>query len=326
MKVISRLLLLITVIMLPLVVNAKDSVTITKIVEVEKKGQTVVKAEPTFEGLTINYNLSFSEVHDSITYKATIKNNDNEDYKITNRSDFSTSGYIKYSFEFSDASSIIKPNETKDMFVTIEYNKEVPDEELIDGVYTENNKMNIILVNEEGQIPNPNTNSSIIILLITLGLVLLSIYLFKYHKKASILLLIVALSIPVTTYALKEIRVTLNTKIIINNEREFCNYDQRDNGTTKNYYKYRKGMTVAQWKNSSYYNDIASIGSFVPKDVVDCLDEVRSHYDLDNMSEEDWNNYIVESSQCNSEDSLIPTTEQSLIKDKSQGCYTWEIG
>ena len=330
MKVIRRLLLLITIVMFPIVVNAKESVVITKIEEVETKGQTVVVSEPTFEGLTINYNLSFKNEKDSITYKATLKNEDKEDYKITNKSEFSKSGYIKYTFEFSDNSTIIKPNETKDMFVTIEYYKEVPDDKLVNGAYSEENEMNIILVNEEGNIPNPNTSSSIIMLLIILSLLIISIYIFKNHKKLSILLLIVALSIPITTYALKEIRVTLNTKILINKEYEFCNYSYEYNETgdlikIKNYYKYRKGMTLNEWSNSSYYDNHADIGNFIPQKMIDCEEEVDSHYDLTNMTEEDRANYQNELLTCydgTDSEEVFPT---SVIKDKSEGCYMWMV-
>ncbi len=330
MKVISRLLLLITIVMFPIVVNAKESVLITKIEEVETKGQTVVVSEPTFEGLTINYNLSFKNEKDSITYKATLKNEDKEDYKITNKSEFSKSGYIKYTFEFSDNSTIIKPNETKDMFVTIEYYKEVPDDKLVNGAYSEENEMNIILVNEEGNIPNPNTSSSIIMLLIILSLLIISIYIFRNHKKLSILLLIVALSIPITTYALKEIRVTLNTRILINKEYEFCNLDSKyeENGdytVIKNYYKYRKGMTWNEWTNSSYYNQNADIGGFEPKKMLDCQDEVDSHYDLNNMTEEDWANHHNELLICYDGTDIEDVSPTSIIKDKSEGCYMWAV-
>ena len=330
MKIISRLLLLITIVMFPIVVNAKESVVITKIEEVETKGQTVVVSEPTFEGLTINYNLSFKNEKDSITYKATLKNEDKEDYKITNKSEFSKSGYIKYTFEFSDNSTIIKPNETKDMFITIEYYKEVPDDKLVNGAYSEENEMNIILVNEEGNIPNPNTSSSIIMLIIILSMLIISIYIFKNHKKLSILLLIVALSIPITTYALKEIRVTLNTKILINKEYEFCNYsyEEDDSGNyiyIKNYYKYNKGMTWNDWSNSPYYNDKADIGSFIPQKMIDCEEELDSQYDLNNMTEEDWANYHNELIICYGGTESEDTLPTSVIKDKSEGCYMWAV-
>lgn len=327
MNKITRIILLITIVMFPIIVNAKESVSITKIVEVEKKGQTVVKAEPTFEGLTINYNLSFIKEKDSIKYKATLKNDDKEDYKITNKTEFSKSGYIRYTFEFSDNSNTIKPNETKDMFITIEYYKEVPDEKLVNGQYTEENEMNIILVNNEGQVPNPNTSSSIIMLIIILSLLLVSIYLFNNHKRLSMLLLIIALSIPITTYALKEIKVTLNTKIEIKKELEFCNYSFISDGTNyypiKNYYKFIKGMTWRDWINSSYFDETARIGVFEKQEMVSCTDEAMSHYDFDNMTDEDWTNYYNEYYACYRDEYIIEYHPIDAIKDKSEGCYNW---
>ena len=325
MKVISRLLVLIAVIMFPIIVNAKESVSITKIVEVEKKGQTVVVQEPTFEGLTINYNLSFSEEKDSITYKATLKNEDKEDYRISNKTEFSKSGYIKYSFEFTDNSNTIKPNETKDMFITIEYYKEVPDNELVNGSYSEENEMNIILVNNEGQIPNPNTASNIIMLIIILSLLLVSLYIFKNHKKLSTLLLVIALLVPITTYALKEIKVTLNTKIEITKKTEFCNIYVGDYYELKtSYFEYEKGMTWTEWRNSSYYNYDASIGSLIPKNIVDCILEVNNKYDFNNMTDDDMDNYEDEVEQCGTPNFQNADWED-VIKDKSEGCYFWTI-
>lgn len=44
------------------------------------------------------------------------------------------------------------------------------------------------------------------------------------------------------------------------------------------------------------------------------------------MIEDDWNNYNNEVNICYGEDQFEPTNLTDKIKDKSQGCYTWEIG
>lgn len=67
MKKITKILLS------PIFVNAKEKVEITNIEEIEKKGEVIVLAETTYEGLTINYNISFNNLNDSIKYKVTIK-------------------------------------------------------------------------------------------------------------------------------------------------------------------------------------------------------------------------------------------------------------
>ena len=84
-------------------------------------------------------------------------------------------------------------------------------------------------------------------------------------------------------------------------------------------------MTWNEWTNSSYYNQNADIGSFEPKKMVDCQDEIDTHYDKHNMTNEDWANYQNELLSCydgtESED-VLPT---SIIKDKSEGCYMWAV-
>lgn len=324
MKKITKILLLIAILLSPIFVNAKEKVEITNIEEIEKKGEVIVLAEPTYEGLTINYNISFNNLNDSIKYKVTIKNNDTEEYKISNETIFSESGYISYSFSFEDNINIIKPSESKDMFITVAYTKEVPDNQLVSGAYVEQNKMDIIFVNDEGNIPNPNTNSTTVFIFIIVLMLLIGIILFKRNRKLSILLLVISLLLPVSVYALKEIKLTLNTRIEINNEREFCNYsfDEETNKTIKHYYKYKKGMTWKDWNNSSYFNQSADIGYFIPQNIIECEEEVESHYDFDNITQDDWNNYTDELDQCEKADSSGSDINEK-IKDKSEGCYAW---
>ena len=86
-------------------------------------------------------------------------------------------------------------------------------------------------------------------------------------------------------------------------------------------------MTIEEWKNSSYYNSNADIGEFFSKEYEECLDEVGSHYDYNNMTTEDWNNYFNERTRC---DVYKDTEEQTdlhnrKLKDKSKGCYYWKV-
>ena len=141
MKRIKYLILVMALLLIPSIVNAEGNVSISKIEMKETKGDALEISKPTFEGLNVNYDLSFHTLGDSITYVATLKNGDKEEYKIANKSTFSDTGYMEYTFAFSDNSNIIKPNETKDMYITIKYTKPVPDEKLVSGVYVEQNKI-----------------------------------------------------------------------------------------------------------------------------------------------------------------------------------------
>ena len=148
MKKMKYLKLLIALLLFPSIVNAESNIAITKIVKKDITGYAYELNPPTFSGLTINYDLSFHSVGDSVTYIATVQNSDKESYKIENKNSFSPSGYMTYEFKFSDNTNTIKANETKDMYITIKYNKEVPIDKLVNGEYKEQNQMDLILVQQ----------------------------------------------------------------------------------------------------------------------------------------------------------------------------------
>ena len=57
----------------PFIVNAAD-VEIKSITEIERTGDVEVNNEPTFDGMKINFDLAFTNVDDSVTYKVVVKN------------------------------------------------------------------------------------------------------------------------------------------------------------------------------------------------------------------------------------------------------------
>lgn len=299
MKKIKYLLFLVALLLFPILVNAEGNVSITKIVKKDITGYAYEINPPTFNGLTINYDLSFNSVGDSITYIATVKNSDTDTYKIENKSSFSPSGYMTYEFKFSDDANTIKPDETKDMFITIKYNKVVPAEKLVNGEYKEQNQMNLILVNSNGQIPNPNTKSTIFFILIIGLLLIVSIILYRKHKKISVLLLILALLVPITAYALKEIKITLNTQVVIEKDLKFCAYDLsslRGKNTDemveppKMYFSYNEGDIFENWFNNNptfvtrYFGDNPNLSiiraQFIKNEFIPCNKNVLEKYGL----------------------------------------------
>ena len=62
-------------------------------------------------------------------------------------------------------------------------------------------------------------------------------------------------------------------------------------------------MTWKDWNNSSYFNQSVDIGFFIPRNIIEREDEVENHYDFDNITQDDWNNYIDELGQCEKADS-----------------------
>ena len=299
MKKMKYLVLLIALLLFPSIVNAEGNIAITKIVKKDITGYAYELNPPTFSGLTINYDLSFHSVGDSVTYIATVQNSDKEAYKIENKNSFSPSGYMTYEFKFSDNTNTIKANETKDMYITIKYNKEVPIDKLVNGEYKEQNQMDLILVNSNGQILNPNTSSTILFILLIGIILLVSIITFKKHKKISVLLLTIALLIPITTYALKEIKITLNTQVVIEKDLKFCIYEPQEPGTynlsesiepPRMYFNYTEGETLENWLNNNpafiteflgNEGDIStSIVLFISNEYNTCINNVLNKYGL----------------------------------------------
>ncbi len=353
MKRIKYLLFIITAFLFPVLVNAAGSVDVINVVEQTKQGDVAVVGDPTFSGLKIDYNLAFNTVGDSITYKATLKNNDKEDYKIENGAAFSKSGYIEYNFNYSDNSNIIKANSTKDIIVTIKYAKAVPESQLTNGEYTETNNMKIILVNNNNVV-NPKTSTAYILLIIitVIALVGLSIFLYRKNKKVGTLVLVISLLLPITAYALKTVTVEVNTKIIIEKDPKFCviapenmsgpltnsvgtsavasipggKIVKASSENTK-LYSFARGTTLMNWLFSPYYDtifdDYMEPTVFAFNDTIKCYDEVQSQYQSIS-SEEEYNALINGLNNCDNEYGIVRDFANQPIKSRAEGCYLYD--
>ena len=65
---------------MPFIVDAKESIEIKSIELDSKSENTIVKSEPTYSGLEMNYDLSFKTTGDYVKYKVIIKNTSDTDY------------------------------------------------------------------------------------------------------------------------------------------------------------------------------------------------------------------------------------------------------
>ena len=122
---------------MPFIVDAKESIEIKSIELDSKSENTIVKSEPTYSGLEMNYDLSFQTTGDYVKYKVIIKNTSDTDYKISEDTSFNESEYITYKYE-SDQE--LKAKEEATVYVNIIYSKEVDGARIINNKYTESNK------------------------------------------------------------------------------------------------------------------------------------------------------------------------------------------
>ena len=195
---------------------AKGNVEIKSIELDSKSDNTVVKKDPTFNGLEMNFGLAFKTKGDYAKYKIVIKNDTNTDYKITEDTSFNASEYITYKY---NTDSLVKAKDETTVYVTITYSKEIASSLLVDGKYTENNKAIVQLVDKDGKVVNPKTNTTNAIILVTLLIVSLVIVLSLKKKnklKYSTLALIIGIvSIPTFVSAVESLKLTMNVNVEI---------------------------------------------------------------------------------------------------------------
>ena len=100
MKKIKLLLfiLFINVLFIP-IAFAEGEVKIKSIELDSKSTDTIVKSEPTFSGLEMNFDLSFKNPSDYAKFKIVIENTTDENYTISEDTSFNKSNYLTYTYE-----------------------------------------------------------------------------------------------------------------------------------------------------------------------------------------------------------------------------------
>ena len=247
----KKVLLLLVILLFPAFVFAKENVEIKEATLVEKSDKVGETKPIHFEGLKIDFFLKFVDVEDYAEYKIVVKNNTNTPYEIANAKEFGSGDFIKYEYLSEDNSRIIKANEEKEFFIKIIYQSPVDDNDFVNGVYVENNNMELNLSNEE----NPKTNTrAMIILLLVLGFVIISIGISSGRKEITYLLLIVWM-IPLSIYAYEKLSLTVTAEVEVRQEGTFvirtvaCEERMEHEKT----FTFERGMTFAEYDKSVYY-------------------------------------------------------------------------
>ena len=216
---------------IPLYVNAEtcdtNKIIISSITVEEESNNVEELSEATVDGKIINLNLSMKEVGDNITYKIVVKNDSKEDYELDENSFNLNSNYINYTFESEDDTNIVGKNSSKVVYLKVNYANEVPNEAFESGTYNDNQTMKVNLstgdtISVPDTIKNPNTGiQSYILILFIILFVSISTYILlrkKKYAKFMILIIVSAIIIPMSAYALCkcDIIVESNVKIVKN--------------------------------------------------------------------------------------------------------------
>lgn len=216
--------ILLNLMVLPVTVFAKESVEIKSLELDSKSNNTIIKSEPTFSGLEMNFDLSFKTIGDFAKYKVVIKNNTDVDYNISEDTSFNESEYMTYKYEVGDS---LKANGETTVYITITYSKEVDSSKLTDNKYIESNKAIVQLLDSNGQtisvpdtLKNPNTgdNMVMLVIIILLCISITSLLLLNRKKRIKYMSLAIAIglcAIPALVYAVETIKLTINVSVEI---------------------------------------------------------------------------------------------------------------
>ena len=146
----------------PIMVLAKENISIDSIKVIDKTGYTEELSSPKVKDLNINTNIKFYNLNDSITYRVNINNKDNKKYSV--KLDTSTNKYITYSVKKSDSNKYLD--------ITIKYINEITENK-----YNGNDNIKLKLVNSRNILVNPLTNSEkshlLVLIIIGVGIILL---------------------------------------------------------------------------------------------------------------------------------------------------------
>ena len=220
--------ILLLMMFIPFVVNAEtcntDKITISSI-SVESKSDNVEELDKAVaSGKKLNLNILMSEVGDTIKYKIIVKNDSKEDYLINKNSFNISSDYIKYTIESEGDTNIVKANSSKAVYLKVNYANEVPDNAFESGEYNDNKTMTINLSNSDiksvpNTIKNPNTGiQSYILILFIILFVSISTYILlrkKKYAKFMILIIVSAIIIPMSAYALCKFDIIVESNVNI---------------------------------------------------------------------------------------------------------------
>ena len=340
----------------PFMVKAAENVKITNIEQIEKSDAVTVNHEPTYEGLKINFDFKFVNLNDYIKYKVTIKNEDTKDYEIESGVQFSEGEYIKYEFGLNGEEAVIKPNEEKEMTLLITYVTEPDPSYFVDGAYVEQNSMSIDLSTNDGQHnsvdpatkeDNPKTGAGNILIFITILLISGVLLTVAIRKNDKVMLSLALLLIPISALAIEKITLDIETKIELEAvEKTFkvVEYDCFNDSDKEYEFKYRNGMTWAQFKTSDYYtqarakyttdelgeiefNNMFPIGNFEYNEsqLPQCYLDLHEPEITEGMSEEEenalWDAYDEQLEQCNKQYPTHDIKDSDYILSNSLGSY-----
>ena len=218
------IILLLSITLLPILVQAEDKSIVLKTISLNEKSENVEEISPaTIEDNKLLLDFKMYEVGDYIEYKVKVKNNSNETLEIDQNS-LNTDDYVKYSIMGSNS---IKSGEEEDILLRITYQNKVDDDKYESAKYISKGKIPLKFQTAKIDILNPETfTNKLPIFLVIIGLIGYSIYSIKKNKYARVLILLLSVSIiPYIVSALTEEFVIEATITFMKNKPMKCIFD-----------------------------------------------------------------------------------------------------
>lgn len=216
-KMLNTIIAILIFVLFPSLVLAED-VQVKEIKQIEKSEGVEIVSEPKVSDTTVKFDIKLKSIGDYVKYKLVIDNKDDIEYEIDKKS-FENSEYISYEVE-SDNLEKLEANKEKEIYLTIKYNKEVPESEFKDNAYVLNNNFSLAIENKDEEIRNPQTGIEDYSLAILTIIVVLSVAVYGFRKnkkqfKTLMLIIGIAISIPLTCIAANILKLNIETNVTI---------------------------------------------------------------------------------------------------------------
>ena len=216
-KMLNTIIAILIFVLFPSLVLAED-VQVKEIKQIEKSEGVEIVSEPKVSDTTVKFDIKLKSIGDYVKYKLVIDNKDDIEYEIDKKS-FENNEYISYEVE-SDNLEKLEANKEKEIYLTIKYNKEVPESEFKDNVYVLNNNFSLAIGNKDEEIRNPQTGIEDYSLAILTIIVVLAVVVYGFRKnkkqfKTLMLIIGIAISIPLTCIAANVLKLNIETNVTI---------------------------------------------------------------------------------------------------------------
>ena len=216
-KILNTIIAILIFVLFPSFVLA-ENVQVKEIKQIEKSEGVEIVSEPKVSDTTIKFDIKLKSIGDYVKYKLVIDNKDDIEYEIDKKS-FENNEYISYEVE-SDNLEKLEANKEKEIYLTIKYDKEVPESEFKDNVYVLNNNFSLVIGNKDEEIKNPQTGIEdySLVILTTLVVLAVAVYGFRKNKKQfKTLMLIIGITIliPLTCIAANVLKLNIETNVTI---------------------------------------------------------------------------------------------------------------